>query len=66
MRPFSTFVGHSWVRGWTMSRLFLERRNFGGDNRALSSLAWGAVADSILLPPQALTNVIKKGEAISP
>lgn len=49
-----------------MSRLFLERRNFGGDNRALSSLAWGAVADSILLPPQALTNIIKKGEAISP
>lgn len=48
--PFSTFVGQSWVRGWTMSLLFLERRNLGRDNKALSALAWGAVADSILPP----------------
>lgn len=33
-----------------MSLLFLERRNFGGDNRALSALAWGVVADSTLPP----------------
>lgn len=31
-----------------MSLLFLERRNLGRDNKALSALAWGAVADSIL------------------
>lgn len=33
-----------------MSLLFLERRNLGRDNKALSALAWGAVADSILPP----------------
>lgn len=38
-----------------------ERRNLGGDNKALSALAWGAVADSTLhTPHQVLTNVIKK------
>lgn len=50
LRPFSTFVGQSWVRGCTMSLLFLERRNLGGDNKALSALAWGAAADSTLPP----------------
>lgn len=48
-----------------MSLLFLERRNFGRDNRALSALAWGVVADSTL-PHQALTNVIKKWDQFSP
>lgn len=48
-----------------MSLLFLDRRNFDRDNRALSALAWGAVADSTL-PHQALTNVIKKWGQFSP
>lgn len=65
LSPFLTFVGQSWVRGWTMSLLFLERRNFSRDNRALSALAWGAVTDSTL-PCQALTNVIKKWGQFSP
>lgn len=65
MSPFSASIGQSWARGWTMSLLFLERRNFGRDNRALSALAWGAVADSTL-PRQALTNVIKKWGQFSP
>jgi hypothetical protein len=34
-----------------MSLLFLERRNLGQDNSALSALAWGVVADSTLYPP---------------
>lgn len=48
-----------------MSLLFHDRRNFGRDNRALSALAWGAVADSTL-PGQALTNVSKKWGQFSP
>lgn len=60
LRPFSTFVGQSWVRGWTMSLLFLERRNLGGDNKALSALAWGWWLTQLCTLPQALTNVIKK------
>lgn len=65
MSPFSTSIGQSWVRGWTMRLFFLERRNFGGDNRALSALAWGAVADSTL-SRRALTNVTKKWGQFSP
>lgn len=35
LSPFPTFVDQS----WTMSLLFLERKNFGRDNKALSALA---------------------------